>query len=199
MKKLILLILTILVTTVLINAQPPTEVPTVPGDKPVRDNNIKNRSIALERAKRELSKNSTSPVRADIDKKFPEIKEDFEGMQISQSAIIKAYTTGKNIDYNLISASSKQVNKHAKRLYKNLFTKKLKIKKKKSKDKDSEETKPIKDLIVGLDNSIGAFSQSAMFRNLRVVQPEVAEKAQKDLRNIVILSSQIEKMAGAMK
>ena len=190
MTKTTFAIIAILTTAFLINAQPPSETPSAPGNKNLRDDNIKRRSIALERAKREMTaRYSKGMVRADIDKKYPEIKEDFEGIQTSQTAVIKGYTTGKTIDYALIESSAKQITKHAKRLDSNLFYAKPNEKKKRK--KKAKESMGVRELIIKLDEAIGRFSGSAMFKNLRIVDPEVAVKARKDLTDIVKTSNEL--------
>lgn len=171
--------------------------PAGAGDTDLRDNNIRMRSNEIERVKRDADKqNEESAMNPEIDSKFPEIKEDFEGIQLAQAAIIKAYSTGENIDYKQIRKSAEEIIKNAKRLDSNLFSSKLD--KKKSK-KDDKKTESVKDLIVDLDNAIGKFTQSAMFQNLKDVEPEVAKKAQNDLAKIVKISDKLSEAAGKMK
>jgi hypothetical protein len=199
MRKTILILTFIFVLTGLVIAQPPTETPSAPGTPVLRDDSIRQRSIEMERARRDLKKGSEPDavtVNSEIDQKFPEIKEDFEGMQMSQAAIIKAYSTGEKIDYALIEASAEQITKNAKRLDSNLFSEKGKIK---SKDKKKEEEKSIRDLIVALDKAIGAVATSKMFKNLRVVEPEVAKNTQGELMKVVMYSDLLSDAAKKMK
>lgn len=196
MKKFILpisLFLLALMTTS-VNAQEPPATPDAPV---LRDDNIRQRSIEMERIKRDANKKSSNKpaVRSDIETKYPQIKEDFEGIQLSQQAIIKAYSNGEKIDYKTISSSAKQINKHAKRLNSNLFTE---TKKKKKKDKE-KKPKSVRDLIVELDNAIGAVITSKMFQNLRVVDPQIAEKTQADLMNVMRISSELSEITKKMK
>lgn len=200
MKKIILSIFVVFAAAVFssVSAQVP---PPGAGDKDLRDNNIRMRSNELERVKRNANKpktgESSSPMNAEIDTKFPEIKEDYESIQLSQDAVIKAYSTGEKIDYKQIETSAEVINKSAKRLDSNLFS--SKPEKDKSKKDEDQKTKSVKDLIVELDNAIGSFVSSAMFQNLRVVDPAVAQKAQLDLTNIIEISKTLSKEAGKMK
>jgi hypothetical protein len=200
MKKFILSIFVVFAAAVFscVSAQVP---PPGAGDKDLRDNNIRMRSNELERVKRNANKpktgESSSPMNSEIDTKFPEIKEDYESIQLSQDAIIKAYSTGEKIDYKQIETSAEAINKSAKRLDSNLFS--PKPEKDKSKKDEDQKTKSVKDLIVELDNAIGSFVSSAMFQNLRVVDPAVAQKAQLDLTNILEISKMLSKEAIKMK
>ena len=186
--------------------------PAGAGDRNLNDNNVKMRSVELERVKREAEKSGKSEyvvVNADATSKFSEIREDFEGMQKSQAAIVKAYTMTEKIDYAAISEAAASLNKNATRLNSNLFTTVQVKKKKKKKKKKGEETegakvqiestKSVKDLIVELDNAIGEFVTSKMFGNLQVVEPEVAEKASKDLGRIIATSDLLSKEAEKLK
>ncbi len=49
--------------------------------------------------------------------------------------------------------------------------------------------KSVRDLIVDLDNAISSFATSPMFRNLRMVDAAVSEKAKLDLEKIIKLSA----------
>lgn len=196
MKKIILSCFLILAASVFSNVFAQV-MPAGASDSDLRDNNIRMRSTELERVKRDADKsNSSSPMNSEIETKFPEINEDFEGIQMLQSSIVKAYSTGESIDYKQIKNSSEKIGKTAKRLDGNLFSEKLE--KKDNKDKNKAE-KSVKDLIVDLDNAIGAFVGSAMFKNLKVVDPEVAKKAQLDLANISEISNKLSKAAEKMK
>ncbi len=181
------------------DAPTPPSPPPVPDTPVVRNDDIRLRSVELERIKREAEKNESAKtetaVKDDLEKKYPEIKEDFEGIQISQAAIVRAYTTGEKIDYSLIHSSAEQINKHARRLNSNLFNSENAEEKKKEHKEEKAETKSVRDLIVELDNAIGAAVSSKMFENLRVVDPEVAKKTQTDILAIERLSSELSKAA----
>ena len=200
MKKIILLVFLILAASVFSNVFGQL-APAGAGDKTLADNDIKLRSVELERIKREANKNdptSFAPINSEIKAKFPQIKEDFENIQIAEAAIIKAYTTGKTIDYKMIQTSAEIINKKAKRLDDNLFASKLEKQDDKSKEK-TEKQKTIKELIVALDNSIGSFVSSKIFGNVNVIDPAVAVKTRTDLINILDLSDKLSKEAKKMK
>ena len=173
--------------------------PAGAGDKNLGSDGIKMRSVEMERVRREADyaeAASFAPISTEIQLKFPQIKEDFESIQISEAAIIKAYTTGKSIDYPLIETSALGIHKNAKRLDTNLFAKTAEIKEDKVKE---EKPKTIKVLIIELDKAIGDFLSSKIFGNLKVVEPEIAIKTRKDLISIIDLSERLSKEASKLK
>lgn len=173
--------------------------PAVSGDKDLRDDNIRMRSVDLERTKRDAKKSETensgaastvlptAVIKSDIDTKYPQIKEDFEGIQNNQTEIIKTYTTGEKIDYQRIKNLAETLSKMAKRLDGNLFAPQVEKKKEKPKETVTDK-KNIKELIIDLDNAIGDFVSSPMFLNLRVIEPRIADKTQFDLAKIIEIS-----------
>lgn len=203
MKKSSLMFFIIFAAAVFSSVFAQQETPAGAGDKSLRDDNIRMRSIDLERVKKDATKtnaaSNSATMNSDIDKKYPEIKEDFEGIQNNQAEIVKAYTTGEKIDYNQIKTLAEAMNKNAKRLDENLFEPRVEVKKKESKEMKEEKTKEVKELIVDLDNAIGDFISSPMFQNLRVVDPEVAGKARHDLEKIAGISELLASEANKMK
>lgn len=172
--------------------------PAGAGDKNLSEELRKLRSIELERIKREAERTAAFPdapkLNSKVETKFPEIKEDFEGLQISQAAIIKTYTTDKTIDYVLMDTSAQNIKKHAKRLDSNVFEEITENKKPDAKQAEAqspEKQKSLRDLIIELDNAIGDFVTSKLFANLRVVDPEIAIKTRADLLRIMELSDRI--------
>jgi hypothetical protein len=203
MKKFILFVFLTIASSVYIFGQ--VTPPAVPDNANIQDNSLKMRSVELERIKREEIKAEAAkfaPVNSKIEAKFPEIKEDFEGIQVSQSAVVSAYTTGKTIDYALIETTAEAINKKAKRLDSNLFpeatSQKLKDESNKSKEK-TPPAKPIKDLIVELDDAIASFVSSKIFANLKLIEPDVAIKTRADLLKIQELSEKLSLEAKKMK
>jgi soluble cytochrome b562 len=175
---------------------PPPPTPIAESD--LRDNTIRMRSVDLERVKRDADKMRSGDHPRDRELNFAEIKKDFEKIQKLQFEIIKAYTTGKNIEYNAIESSALNMSKSAIRLESTLFFNKLDDKDETSKEK-KDKKKTIKDLIVELDNQLGEFVSSEMFQNTSVVNIEISDKAQLNLLKIKRLSEQLSKMAAEAK
>jgi hypothetical protein len=200
MKKLILSACLAIASSVCAVGQ---VAPAVPDNANIYDNNIKMRSVEMERVKRDETRAEAAkfaPVNSKIEAKFPEIKEDFESMQLSQSAIIAAYTTGDKVNYAAIEAAADAVNNKAKRLDANLFpdatSQELKSE---AANKKEEKPKTVRDLIVELDDTIGSFVSSKIFANIKVIEPEVAIKTRADLLKIQALSQKLAEEAKKMK
>lgn len=180
------------------------EAPPGASDKGAMDRSSKDRSIELDRIKRDANKPDTKgqqppPLVAD---KFEQIKEDFEGLQRRQDDILKAYTTGKQVDLEKISSSSDQMNKHALRLEGNLFppTDEQKSKKKPKEDKGVGTgaimlPQDLKSLIVEQDNTLASFVSNPMFANPQVANVADNAKAHSDLRKLILLSAALKSEA----
>jgi hypothetical protein len=205
MKKIIFSICLILGASLFTNVWGQSNAPSIADNANPQDNGIKMRSVELEKVKRDAEKANAASfgaINTKIETKFPEIKEDFEGLQISEAAIIKTYTTDKKIDYSLIEISAENINKHAKRLDTNLFAEAPKNKEELPDEKSKaivEKPKTMRDLIVALDNAIGSFLSSKIFGNLKVIDPEVSVKTRTDLIMIMELSERISAEAKKLK
>ncbi|MCU1288524.1 MAG: hypothetical protein JWN60_753 [Acidobacteria bacterium] len=174
------------------------------GDKDLRDNNIKTRSIDLERVDRDARKKGNlaaqvaAPAAEDrLAVVYAEIKADFEQVQLSQDVVVKTYQGTGKIDYAQISKAAAEINKSAMRLDSNLFPapsleaadSKKDEKKAGEPKKETKTSRSVRDLIIDLDNSIGSFASSVMFQNLRTVDEAVSTKARLDLQKIIELSA----------
>jgi hypothetical protein len=170
-------------------------VPTPVINNEIRDNSsIRSREIELERVKRESNKLKPRESTEEQEIKFAEIKEDFENIQKLQGEIIKAYTTGRKINYEKISQSAAEMTKKTVRLDANLFDSKIE---ETVKNKDSEKTKPkiVRDLIIELDKVIGTFVSSPVFKNTKLVDEQSSEKSRLDLEKIFKLSDMLSREA----
>jgi hypothetical protein len=202
MKNFILFVLILTLSSMFTHIFGQATPPAVGDNASPRDTDVKMRSVELERVKREEKMAEAAkfaPINKEMVTKFPQIKEDFEGIQIAQSAIITAYTKTKDIDYGLIETSANEINKKAKRLDSNLFS--PSTEKNLSGKKEGKDEKPIiiKELIVELDNTIASFVSSKIFGNLQVIEPEVAIQTRSDLLKIQELSEKLAKEAAKVK
>lgn len=194
----ILLALTICTTTIFgQDPPPPTAPPAAPSAPVLKDDDIRLRSVELERIRRQNeSKGAVADglVKGDLEARYPEIKEDFEGIQISQNAVVNAYTMGESPNYAAISENAGKVNEHARRLYGNLFP--LEDDEDEKEEKEEKPAPTVRDFIIDLDNSIGALATSKMFQNLRVIDSDVAKKTRADLAKIIEVSASLSAAAG---
>ena len=180
-----------------ISAQFVSPVPVV--EKEVRDgSSTKLRSIQLDNVKRESKKNPTDKLGPASVNNFLAIKEDFEKIQLLEGHIVKVYTTGRQIEYAKIAAFSSELNLSASRLKKNLFS----LPDKGGKDSPDELRtdgkklpNDVKNLIVELDNKIGAFINNPIFASSKKAKPEEKEKAEAALMHVIVLSGALQQEA----
>ena len=186
---------------------PPGAVPAGAGDKNLQTSDLKMRSAELERIKRDAEKPSRKnegPAAPTMN--FQQIKEDFETIQKLQDDIIKAYSTGKEIEHTRISNDASQMNQSAIRLESNLFppVEKKKDGKKGSEPPSAKVDEPalpqdIKSLIVELDNTLTAFVGNPMFTSPQVVDQNNNLKARGELQKLIRLSSALQNEAGKLR
>jgi hypothetical protein len=181
-------------------AQPPTPS-TGLGDKNMKDEDtVRARSVEMERIRRDAAKPDRKPEPSPEDR-FPQIKEDFERMQILNGDVLQAAGTP---NYARLAEAAEEVKKRATRLSTNLFPPDAGKKPKKDDGKQDAaaaepEQKDLKSLLSALDESIARFVNSPIFQNTKVVNPEESAKARKELEEIIKLSTRVEQEAARMK
>ena len=159
---------------------------------------IKGRSNEMERVKRDAEK----PERREGPESrpapnFSEIKEDFERIQLINNDVLQANASSGKLDYQVISESAAELKKRAVRLKSNLFPPESGKKSKEA--KPAPEDQELTSLLALLDNSITTFTHSPIFQNAKVVNPDDSTNAQKELENIIKLSTRIVSEADRIK
>lgn len=143
--------------------------------------------MELERVKREADKPIVDPTRIESRNDFSRIKADFENLQKTQDAIIKAFTGVKLVDYAKVASSAKVMTKLAKRLNLHLFGE-GKGRFAPQDDPPKAEQNATRSLILELESAVGRFVNNATFQNPKVIETIVSEHAQTDLLEIIRLS-----------
>jgi hypothetical protein len=180
-----------------ITAQYVSPVPVM--EKEVRDgSSTKMRSMELDRAKREAGVNPIEKFGPAAVNNFLEIKQDFEKIQVLEGNIVKVYTRGKVIEYARLAAFSAELNASAARLKRNLFS----LPKKDGEDvpeesKQDEEKLPgdVKNLIVELDDTLGAFIGNPIFSTSKKSGREEKAKAEASLERLIKVSEALRQEA----
>jgi len=174
------------------------EAPAGASDKNLADRGVKDRSIELERIKRDAAKpDRKNEAQSSTDAaRFEELKEDFENIQRLQDEVLTAYRTGKQIETQKIAGNAEQINKRAIRLESNLFpTTEEKKSSKKSKEVQKEEPalpplpQDLKSLIAEQDNTLAKFVANPMFTNPSVANVNDQATARADLQKLIRLSA----------
>ena len=171
------------------------------GDKNLKeDDTIRTRSVEMERIRRDAAKPDRKPEPSPEDR-FPQIKEDFERMQIVNGDVLQAPGAP---DYARLTEAAEELKRRATRLSTNLFPPDAGKKPKKDDGKKEAagaepDRRDLKSLLSALDESIARFVNSPIFQNTKVVNPEESAKARKDLEEIIKLSTRVEQEAARMK
>ncbi len=162
------------------------------------DNGIRMRSIELERIKTESYRSAAAAKSAKSREiNYSQIKKDFELIQKLQNEIVKTYVTGKQINYERIENLASKLNECAARLDGHLL-----LSADKSAIKFDEKLialEDVKDLIVVLDKAIGNFVTSPVFKNLKIIETDNAEKTEADLYSILRLSRRLAEKSAIYK
>jgi hypothetical protein len=159
-----------------------------PKDRSIED---KYRADEIERVRREAVK----PQQRYQTTRFPQIKEDFERIQLINSDVLQAITLKAEPDYRRLSEAAAEVKKRATRLRSNLFPSEFRVESKQSEQR-LKGPENLKSLLIELDKAITTFVHNPMFENTRVVNEEDSKKAQEDLEKIIDLSARTRKRAG---
>lgn len=173
--------------------------PNPVADMEVRDSNsIRMRSLEIERVKRDASKPHLTETSQEAETRIARISDDFEAIQKLQSSIVKAYTTGKTINYKRIRESAGEMRRRAVRLGVNFFSTNAETVNEENRRTQSPALDDVKDLVVELDEAVGAFVTSPVFEKA-VVDSRLLEKAQLDLVKIVLLSGRLSHISDGAK
>lgn len=184
-KKLLLAIFLFSFSAVAAPAQASPEQAILNAQEQMSD--IKKRSVELERMKREASKRS---VGDNLTQKFPEIKEDFEEIQKINASFLQLTAVKTTVNYAAVLKSVSEIKRRALRLRSNLFSSEPEEnKEKKNESPNIAETEDIKILFEALNKSIDSFVHSSIFKNINLVNSDDSLKAQKDLEDVIKISS----------
>jgi hypothetical protein len=189
MRKVLFVPIVLMVTALCastIIAQTPGP-PAGGSDRNLRDSasDLKGRSNELERVTRDTKK-SENRTTSTTTPNFPQIKEDFEQIQIINTDVLQKAASSPA--YQKISEAAAEIRKRALRLRSNLFTSEAMKKPKAAETSEKQELPP---LITSLDSSIASFTSSPIFQNTNSVNAEDSLKAQKELERIIGLSERI--------
>lgn len=194
-RRLLLAVVVFVAVTSLSPALAQRTPPPGASDKNLRGeiDGARGRSNEMERVKRDAEKPGRKAEKSSEDK-FPQIKEDFERIQIVNGEVLQAGAT----DYVRLSEAAEEVRKRATRLKSNLFPPES-VEKQKAEGSEEKDQPGLKSLLSALDAALARFVGSPIFQNTKVVNPQESVKARRDLDEVIKLSTQIVKESGKMK
>lgn len=151
------------------------------------------RSAEMERVRRQVN---TDRIRAAAtNERFPEIKEDFERIQITNNQSLQTASIKENPDLKIISKAAVEIKKRALRLKSNLFpvSSKTDLNKENERQEQDKFLKlELKTLVIQIDNAIYRLVSNNIFQNIKLVNLKDSEKAENDLEKIIFLCDVIE-------
>jgi hypothetical protein len=161
-----------------------------PGSSPkARALEDKYRSDEIERVRREAEVREYRPSA-----RFPQIKEDFERIQIINSEQLQVRASTPRLDFERIAKAATEIRTRATRLKSDLFPSASKEPKKQV-DRTNQARDDLKFLLAELDKAIIIFVHNPIFENTKVVNPQDSTRAERELWNIINLSERTRKRA----
>ena len=188
MKNLSFLLILIFVFAVKGYAQLNNTTPQAIDSARQRTMDEKLRSAEMDRARNELN---ADRIRATAtNERFPEIKDDFERIQITNNQSLQTASIKETPDLRTISKAVVEIKKRALRLKSNLFPVSSKTdlsRENEQKEQDRFLKLELKPLAIQIDNAIYRLVSNNIFQNIKLVNLKDSEKAENDLEKIIFL------------
>ncbi|MBD0372911.1 MAG: hypothetical protein ICV60_18855 [Pyrinomonadaceae bacterium] len=126
-----------------------------------------------------------------------QVKEDYEGLQAANNALLKMLSQGNGLDYKLVEDSASEIKKRAGHLKSYmLILQMVRENENRRKTQAEIETEEIKGSILSLDAMIARLVENPIFRNFnKVLDADNSTKARDDLDDIIDLSEGIKRSA----
>lgn len=193
MKNLSLLVIFVFILAAKNYAQANVSVSQAVDAARQRTMDEKMRAVEMDRIR--MQANADRIRSSETNQRFPEIKEDFERLQIINTDFLQAASVKENLDLKVVFKAITEIKKRAVRLKSNLFP----ISSKTDSDKEIEQKdqnkllkQEIKPLAIQIDNAIYRLVSNNIFQNIKLVDLKDSEKAENDLKNIIFLCDVVE-------
>jgi|GEM_PF-1108548 len=158
------------------------------------------RQYEMEMIERALTERRAQPVKRFAPLVLDQIRSDFLRLQMVDRQLMKAMTMATAIDFDLVTESAAEIRRHSRRLKKNLALPELETA---PADRSAlvVEAKPasLRTSLSSLSHWIEEFVSNPMFEQVRLVDPQLASKARRDIEAIIELSSQIKSASEKLK
>jgi hypothetical protein len=183
-------VLLVLLSTVPIAAQrpvsgTPTNDPRDPENQPsTNKGDMRNRELLMGHSRTLARKGGSGPEASAL----PQIKEDFERIQLIEKEMMKSVFLDNLLDYQQIVKTTAEIKKRATRLKANLAYPEPLDRNKALKSRLGNSDGDIKVSLTSLDQAIMSFVMNPIFQFQRVVETGLATKAIGDLIDIIELS-----------
>lgn len=131
----------------------------------------------------------------DLEAGAKQMREDFKALQVMRNNVVRHLLSGKPLDHKFIAGETQGINKRANRLKAHMTRESVEGEKK-------EESKPVElgdnqmeGALVTMCKRIDSFTENPVFKLPDVVDASQSAKAGRDLRDIIVLSGGIVKLA----
>jgi len=161
---------------------------------------------ARERQRREAQLRSAEMIgevkltdRRSVEAAVGQMKDDFRRIQILRNEVVRHLQSGRPLDYKFISREAEEINKRAGRLKTHLLREVPAGEKKEPSPPADIEGAQLTEALVRMCHRIDSFTENPLFKIPEVIDVKDAEKAGRDLRDILRLSEVIGKSAEKLK
>ena len=124
-----------------------------------------------------------------------QVKEDFQRIQVVRNGLVRVTSANNALDYKFISEATGEIRKRSRRLKNNLVLADAAGDEKSQKNEGELDREQMNDALLMLCNRIESFVKSSIFETPGVLDVEASVKANRDLENMIELSSNIRKSA----
>jgi hypothetical protein len=124
-----------------------------------------------------------------------QIADDFKQIQILRNNVVRHLLAEKPLDYKFIAGETVEINKRATRLAEHLENQSAEGEKKEERTPAEIADDQVKNALITMCKRIDSFTENPQFKNPDVFDLKEAEKARRDLREVVQLSSNIAKVS----
>lgn len=124
-----------------------------------------------------------------------QMKEDFKAIQVNRNNVARHLLSEKPLDYKFIAAETEEIHKRANRLRAHLPRESVEVEKKEDSKALELGDNQMKGALVAMCKRIDSFTENPVFKLPDVIDVPQSAKAGKDLRDIILLSDGIVKLA----
>ncbi len=131
----------------------------------------------------------------DLEAAAKQMREDFKGIQVMRNNVVRHLLSEKPLDYEFIASETEGINKRARRLKAHVARESVEGEKKEVGKQVELGDNQMKDALVTMCKRIDSFTENPTFKLPEVVDAAQSAKAGRDLRDIILLSGGIVKLA----
>lgn len=161
---------------------------------------------ARERQQREAQLRSAEMVgtvkltdRRSVEVAVGQMRDDFRRIQVLRNGMVRHLQSGQPPDYKFIAHEAEEINKRAGRLKTHLLREVPEGEKKGPEEQPDLEGARLTEALVRMCHRIDSFTENPLFKIPEVIDVKDAEKAGRDLRDILQLSETVGKAAERLK